>query len=140
MFSRFNFVFFLDFYQTTRDSTSSLFNDNPSGIHFVHFLGGFGIIDDSKSSAWSRPHVCFCCRGIQLAVAPIGILHFRDHWTGIIAPSSSPFSFPLLHWGSGAAPKIHDLLNITHQRFKLKSIQIWPLIGLRISRRLSDDT
>ena len=51
---------------------------------------------------------------------PIGILHFRDHWTGIIAPFPP---FPLLHLGLEllllATDKIHDLLNITHmhQRF-----------------------
>ena len=47
----------------------------------------------------------------QSSVA-IGILHFRDHWTGIIAPCYSDYSLPpatlpfspslfplLLHWG-----------------------------------------
>ena len=68
----------------------------------------------------------------QLCLVAIGILHFRDHWTGIIAPCSGLTTshsslFPLLFFHyfciGDSSPEIHDLLNITHmhQRFKLKS-------------------
>ena len=101
--------------------------------------GAVGLVtlpgNGSSNAAASLDHMYVFALGEfgspQSSVA-IGILHFRDHWTGIIAPCSGLTTshsslFPLLFFHyfciGDSSPEIHDLLNITHmhQRFKLKS-------------------
>ena len=87
--------------------------------YYVVAVGAVGLVTlpgngSSNAAAASLDHMYVFALGEfgspQSSVA-IGILHFRDHWTGIIAPCYSnslppatlPFSpslFPLLlHWG-----------------------------------------
>ena len=88
------------------------------GTYILSYVvaGAVGLVtlpgNGSSNAAASLDHMYVFALGEfgspQSSVA-IGILHFRDHWTGIIAPCSdslpatlpfSPSLFPLLlHWG-----------------------------------------
>ena len=98
------------------DASTLLCSTEIKRRELTYYVVAVGIVtlpgNGSSNAAASLDHMYVFALGEfgspQSSVA-IGILHFRDHWTGIIAPCSdslpatlpfSPSLFPLLlHWG-----------------------------------------